>query len=83
LGWLHWVSSSSASLPKNPGYDWFIAVGIGLVAISGWLFYHAQKDYMHFKKKLANLREKRGHLDVLYLKELGIEENAESARDDE
>lgn len=52
------------------GYEWFFVIGTGLVIVSGWLFYHAFRDYRHYQKKLAHLHEKRGHLDEVYLSEL-------------
>lgn len=54
----------------DPGYEWFLAIGLGFVLVSAWLFWHAFKEYRHFRMKLAHLHEKRGHLDVVYITEL-------------
>ena len=54
----------------NVGYEWFIPLGVSLVVISGYLFYHSLKDYRHLQKKLQHLHESRGHLDRVYSKEL-------------
>jgi uncharacterized membrane protein YidH (DUF202 family) len=51
-------------------YEWFLQVGLIFVLVSGWLFYHAFRQYRHFQKKLANLHNKRGHLDTVYGTEL-------------
>jgi len=48
------------------GYEWFVPLGLGLVMISGFLFYHSLKDYKHLQKKLYHLHESRGHLDKIY-----------------
>lgn len=54
------------------GYEWFMAIGVGFVIVSVWLFWHAFKEYRHYQRKLAHLHQKRGHLDVVYLSELEI-----------
>ncbi len=57
----------------DPGYEWFLAIGIGFVLVSAWLFYHSFKDYRHYQRKLTHLHEKRGHLDRVYISEFGDE----------
>jgi len=54
----------------DPGFEWFFGIGIAFVIISAWLFFHAFKEYSYFKKKLAHLHSKRGHLDIVYMNEL-------------
>jgi uncharacterized membrane protein YidH (DUF202 family) len=56
----------------DPGYEWFLAIGVGFVIVSAWLFYHAFREYRHFGKKLAKLHEKRGHLDTVYISDLEV-----------
>lgn len=50
----------------EPGYGWFMLIGIGTVILSGFLTYHAWKDYRHYQKELIHLHSKRGHLDEIY-----------------
>jgi len=57
---------------SDADYEWFLAIGVGFVAVSIWLFYHAFRDYRHYKWQLNHLHEKRGHLDVVYLDEFEI-----------
>ncbi len=52
---------------SDANYEWFLLIGIGFVAVSMWLFYHALRDYRHYRWQLSHLHEKRGHLDVVYL----------------
>lgn len=56
----------------DPGYEWFLALGVGLVGMAVWLFYYSFKDYRHFQKKLRRLHEYRGHLDVVYVSDLEV-----------
>ncbi len=53
-------------------YEWFLAIGIGFVLVSGWLFLHAFRDYRHYLWQLKHLHEKRGHLDVVYMREFEV-----------
>lgn len=54
----------------NGGFDWFILLGVGSVILAAYLTYHAWHDYNHFKKECNHLRSKRGHLDMVYAKEM-------------
>jgi len=65
----------------DPGYEWFLLIGTGLIIVSAWLFYHSFKDYRHYQRKLAHLHEKRGHLDRVYLSEFGDGESGELLTD--
>ncbi|MBN2517997.1 MAG: DUF202 domain-containing protein [Candidatus Altiarchaeota archaeon] len=52
------------------GYGWFLPIGMGMILVSGYLFYHSIKYYKHLQKKLNHLHDSRGHLDRLYSKKL-------------
>ncbi len=51
-------------------YDWFLGVGVIFIAVSVVVFWHAYKDYRHYRTQLNKLHNKRGHLDVVYIEEL-------------
>ncbi len=51
----------------DTGYEWFMALGLGAVALSGYLTYHSWRDYKHFQKELTHLHKQRGHLDTVYI----------------
>jgi uncharacterized membrane protein YidH (DUF202 family) len=51
-------------------YEWFLWIGLVFVAASACIFYHAFMLYRKYKKKLERLHNMRGHLDMVYVKEL-------------